>query len=149
MSLPLKNTVVHCKTEEENNAVIEYLLEQGWRVFGQEASPSKYRNGIGRGLYGAFKEKQSEYSDIEYYQDGAYRILCFNEFLQEVVGKNSGVSWVKDPVKYRKGQCWYTKESVYLPNSEERVFTYEEFKRLAKTVRSLEASYRNNFPDVA
>ena len=51
--------------------------------------------------------------------------------------------WTADPAKYRQGDNWFTKETVFIDGKE---MTIADFKEKATLYRSLAASYNNYFP---
>lgn len=51
-------------------------------------------------------------------------------------------AWTQDPAKFRKGEDWYTQETVFIDGQE---MSIEDFKAKAKRYKSLESSYNRNF----
>lgn len=73
----LENTVVHCKTPEDNMRFLEVLKDNGWK---RADYWSEYKEST---CYSVETFGRQTYGYTEYYGEEGYRIISLSEFLQE------------------------------------------------------------------
>lgn len=92
----LQYVVVHCKTEEEANKVLELAEKIGYRWKYDSDSFKKKTN------YNSFKEKtcysfvEGMFCDIKYYKERNYRVITAQEFIDLVNGEDMEQEVVKE-----------------------------------------------------